>query len=223
MKLRLINNSALNYENYFRKVSKKEKWNNDKLTHFIKPCVSNTILFEDIKSEKRFYFTGIHHYNDPRYADVKYYQMYALLKHIRKINKYTNYSNIIAGDFNATPESSIIKLIKTGQFEIHTLYEDEFKIPIENIIKLNLPNKIKKYTQYISTYEKYFGEEPKYTTYTEHFKNSLDYIFVSHDIKIVKCYDINNRIQKWISSNKYMPNNEFPSDHINLIVDIIIK
>ena len=220
-KIRLINNSALNYGNYFRKIAKNEKWDNVKLNHFIKPCVSNTVLFEDIEDNKRFYFTGVHHYNDPNYGDVKYYQMYALLKHIYKLNKYTNHPLIVAGDFNATPHSSVIKLIKTGKLDNNNIYENNVDIKIKNFVKL--PNKIKKYLPLISTYETFYGTEPIYTTYTEYFKNCIDYIFVSQDINIIKCYDIDNKIQKWIFENKVMPNDEFPSDHINLIVKLDIQ
>lgn len=222
-KIRLINNSALNYANYFRKLSKNKDWDDSKLNHFIKPCVSNTVLFEDIKENIRFYFTGVHHYNDPNYGDVKYYQMYALLKHIYKLNEYTQHPIIIAGDFNATPNSSVIKLIKTGKLDITGLYDKGINIPIENINEIKLPNKIKKYIPLISTYEKFYGNEPIYTTYTQHFKNCIDYIFISPDIKILKCYDIDNKIQKFISANKFMPNDKFPSDHINIIVDLDIK
>lgn len=221
-RIRIINNSSLNYENYFREIAEKEKWNYAKLHHFIKPCVSNTVLFEDMKTDKRFYFTALHHFNDPKYGDVKYYQIYVLLQQIINMNKFYNYPIIVAGDFNTMPNSAVIKFMKTGKLYKDELYEKKYMIPKENINKIGLPDKLEGYKQLVSGHEKYFGYEPKYTTYTDHFKNCIDYIFLSEDIKVVKFNDFMEKIENWIKRNMLMPNSEFPSDHINLIIDIEI-
>jgi len=218
-KLRLINNTALDYSHKFQSIGRKKNWKDKQINHLIRPCVSNIILFEDIDSQKRFYFVGLHHWNDPMYNDVKYYQMYVLMKHLNGMNRSYKYPVIMGGDFNATPESAVIGLIQNNKLDMKKLNKEESK----NIDRIKLPGKIKNpIKRMISTYEKFTGKDPTYTTYTEHFKNCIDYIFVSDDIQVKSVNDVDKKIQKMINENKFMPNNEFPSDHVDLVVDLVI-
>lgn len=72
----------------------------------------------------------------------------------------------------------------------------------------------------ISVYEFKTGSEPKYTTFTDHFKNCIDYIFVSDDVEIINVKEYMNKIENWNMTGKFMPNDEFPADHINLVTTI---
>jgi len=220
--IRLINNHALNYDYQFRKVAINEKWEDIKLNHFLKLCVSNMILFENIKTEKRFFFVGLHHFNDPNYGDVKYYQMYLLLEQINESNKYYNYPVIMCGDFNAIPNSGVIYLIKNNVLNESILYDKGYGIGIdhEKIKSIGLPISIHLSKKFKSVYESVKGSEPKYTLYTEQFKDCIDYIFVTNDVTIVGVKDVDKEIIDWIKNGLYMPNEKFPSDHIDLVVNI---
>jgi len=58
---------------------------------------------------------------------------------------------------------------------------------------------------------------------TDHYKNCIDYIFVSNDIEVLNVNYSQDKIIEWEKNNIWMPNREFPSDHINLVADIEIS
>ena len=115
-KLKLINNLAPDYCNYFFNKSKTENWSTDKLEIYLQPCVSNIILFENINNNKRFFFTGLHHPYVQKNINVQIDQLNFLLYKINKLNNNYNLSVIIAGDFNAQPTSDIYKIMNDNNY-----------------------------------------------------------------------------------------------------------
>ena len=83
----------------------------------------------------------------------------------------------------------------------------------------NYRNEIKK---------KKFGflrNHPKYTNYTNKFIDTIDYIFYSKSlekIKILKIPDVEKN-KKNEKENLFLPNNEYPSDHLKLAVNFEYK
>ena len=47
-KVKLINNLAPSYSNYFNNQSKKYNWSKEELQLYLQPCASNIILFEKV-------------------------------------------------------------------------------------------------------------------------------------------------------------------------------
>lgn len=104
------------------------------------------------------------------------------LSKMRRQNKMRRYGIIWAGDFNIKPYSEIYNLI----------------LKSENDLELE------------SSYKSYHGIEPKMTTHTKDFKDTLDYIFITNDFKC-----INSKVLQY--NEEIMPNKYNPSDHMPLI------
>ena len=60
-----------------------------------------------------------------------------------------------------------------------------------------------------------------YTTFTDHFKDCIDYLFVSTDITVKHIDNIDQRIKIITNNgNDVMPNSHYPSDHIDITAEI---
>ena len=172
-------------------------------------------FFEDKKTKFVFCFNNIYLESNPLYEDIKNLQVYILLKHLYSITNKGNIPIILCGDFNSQPTSSTYQSISTG-ISLNKFNLENFKYPKPFIKTPYIYTKI----PFKSVYKEVFGKEPKYTNYTETFKNTLDYIFVNNKIKILSALQEINK--KYYSKIISLPNNDIPSDHIIQISDIEI-
>ena len=60
---------------------------------------------------------------------------------------------------------------------------------------------------------------PHYTNYTEYFKNTIDYIFHSENLKLKKLLILPDK--KVLSSEGFLPSSIHPSDHIKLFCEFV--
>jgi mRNA deadenylase 3'-5' endonuclease subunit Ccr4 len=188
-KVKLINNLAPSYSNYFNNQSKKYNWSKEELQLYLQPCASNIILFEKLNDEKRFYFTGLHHPFIKENQNIQSKQISFLLQQINELNNNYNYPVIIAGDFNAEPTYDVYKIMNANKYN--------------------------------SAYKIFNGVENKYTASNSYVKKTftLDYIFINNKCVVKNVHKVDDKYFK----NNYIPNEEFPSDHMFLIANIIIK
>ena len=121
-KIRIINNYSLDYENGIIRYVRDNKMSDDIINYFLKPCVSNIVLFEKLDDDKRFYFVGLHHYNNPKEEDVKEFEITLLLGKLFYKNSIHNYPIIICGDFNAVPTSKVYEII-TKKNKLNSAYK----------------------------------------------------------------------------------------------------
>jgi len=195
--------------------------NNISLTKEIKhkiyqKFVAMSLLMEEIKTENKFILSTVHAFHDPNYDDLKNIHMYLLFNEINKFSANNKLPSIICGDFNMKPNSAPYIGITTGKssdnYEFKLNKELKPKHPI-----FYLPKNFTKY-KYQSGFYKIFGKEPKYTNYTNHFKDTLDYIFVNDKINIIGTLeDIN------LDKYEKLPTPELPSDHIPMSVIFNLK
>jgi mRNA deadenylase 3'-5' endonuclease subunit Ccr4 len=181
-KVRIINNTAPDYVNYFIRKSKKYNWDKETLDNFILPTVSNIVHFEVNNSGTRFFFIGLHHPYSKENIQKELIDF--LLKKINKLNNNYDYPVIICGDFNIKPSDLV------------------YNIMVSN--------------NYNSTYKLFNGVENKYTISNDHFKNTLDYIFINNKCKVIDVVQIDENFMK----NNILPNKIFPSDHMFLVSSI---
>jgi len=108
---------------------------------------------------------------------------------------------IVGGDFNIIPDSIGYKFLTEGylpkDYEKYLLHKNVMKV--ESGIK------------------KIMGKEPSFTIHSftkfgGYFKNTLDYFFITSGINV-----INGGLK--ISSEKKLPNNECPSDHLPIFIN----
>jgi mRNA deadenylase 3'-5' endonuclease subunit Ccr4 len=67
----------------------------------------------------------------------------------------------------------------------------------------------------------YINTHPRYTNYTEGFKNTIDYIIHSESFKVYKVLKIPNEFE--VSREDYLPSSKYPSDHLKLYTEFIIE
>lgn len=60
----------------------------------------------------------------------------------------------------------------------------------------------------------YYDFHPEYTNYTENFKNTIDYILFSKNLRLVKILKLPDKNE--LCKEHYLPSSIFPSDHIKL-------
>jgi mRNA deadenylase 3'-5' endonuclease subunit Ccr4 len=115
-KLKIINNLAPDYYNYFNDLSKKYNWSDKELQTHLQQCVSNIILFEKLDDESRFYFSGLHHPYVRENVDVQNKQIKFLLEKINILNYNYNFPVLIAGDFNSQPTSKVYQIMNDNNY-----------------------------------------------------------------------------------------------------------
>ncbi len=188
-KLKLVNNYAPDYSNYFINQQIKNNWTEEELKSHLQQCASNIILFEKLdESNNRFYFTGLHHPYLKEHEEIQDKQIEFLLSCIDKLNNNWKLPVIVAGDFNARPASKVYEIMNNKGYE--------------------------------SVYKIVNGSENKYTT-TNSFtgqRMTLDYIFVNNKCVVKNVEPIDSDYLEQTN----IPNENFPSDHMHLISNIII-
>lgn len=111
-KLKLVNNLAPDYLNYFYNQQKEHNWTEEELKLRLQQCASNIILFEKLDdTNNRFYFSGLHHPYVKDHEEIQDEQIIFLLKKITKLNANNNLPVIIAGDFNAKPTYRVYNIM----------------------------------------------------------------------------------------------------------------
>ncbi|KAJ3681584.1 hypothetical protein LUZ60_014157 [Juncus effusus] len=181
---------------------------NDPKVRLKRDCVGLMAAFKlnnNINNNNLVIIANTHIYWDPEWADVKLAQVKYLLSRVSKFRE--NISRelsintnklpvIITGDFNSIPGDQVYKYITSEE---------------ESPIKL--------YSLYGSN-----GGEPKFTNYTPGFTGTLDYIFLSENIKnnnelltAVSLLQIPGPTCEKITGG--LPNCFYPSDHLPIGAD----
>ena len=128
-------------------------------------------------------------------------------------------SVILAGDFNAQPETQVVQLMKNNE----TAKTEAVKTDCAGDSLANDPL-LEYYSKYFynplklcSSYEDVLGCEPCVTNSTAGYTGCLDYIFHSHDtLYTVSVFDIDTAMSSLYSSSGG-PTEEFASDHLPLV------
>jgi len=121
--------------------------------------------------------------------------------------QHPNIPTIFAADLNLTPDSIGYNYLTTSQLPPdHAEYfpeRDHYKLALQ------------------SAYKQFNDQEPQFTCHSDTlwgglFKNTLDYIFVSHHFKTISS-------KLLMFSEEKMPNKLSPSDHLPVQAELIIK
>jgi endonuclease/exonuclease/phosphatase family metal-dependent hydrolase len=159
--------------------------------------VNNFLIELILKDTKPFIF---YNYHFPVPKDNSFNQLINAIILKKIMCKMRDYAIIWAGDFNIKPFSEIYNFIE----------KNKLKRKIKNI---EFPNCN---LEFESSYKSFHGSEPIMTTHTKYFKDTLDYIFITNDLKC-----INSKVLQY--NHEIMPNKYNPSDHMPLISILIFK
>jgi mRNA deadenylase 3'-5' endonuclease subunit Ccr4 len=195
----------------------KQSLKNYRLTNNIAHICILEPLLEKIKNKMDFVIvTNLHLHWDPNKENIKYFQMYEIIKRlnsvykrIKDISERKMIGVFLCGDFNSLPNSNVINLamnklnIENAPKELSKLYSEVY-------------NESSQYKNF-ELKDSNQGEDYSYLTNIKpDFSGKLDYIFYSNNYKFnlleSSYFDINN-----FKSENAIPNSFHASDHIYLI------
>ena len=201
----LLNISSIDYHSIVKKFLKKSKLTkfNDKA---MKKFCGLVVNLRDKINNKILIVCTVHLEHHPKFEDIKNLQGYIIMKTLSKISNNNQHAVVLCGDFNSMPSSSLYSGITTG--ESKNKFDTQ---PIQYPKPFVKTPKTYSYYPLKSCYKKIFKKEPKFTNYTDVFKETLDYIFVNDKIKVIG--SLEQVDDKYIKKYKSVPNLDFSSDH----------
>lgn len=179
-----------------------------------KDNVAIYLKLQHIQSGESVWVVTTHLHWDPKFNDVKTFQVGVLLDHLESLLKEHNPKQdvkkshvLICGDLNSYLNSAVYELLSTGHVQHHFDGKDrDFGYMSEKNFSHNLALQ--------SSYN-CIGELP-FTNFTPSFTDVIDYIWFSSQSLRVRGL-LGEVDQDYISNFIGFPNDKFPSDHIPLL------
>jgi len=171
----------------------------------------------------RLLLCNTHLFWDPEYADVKLWQAHMLVRELEQFVAKERVPVILCGDFNSEPHTSVTKLLGRNAIlgKVHsTLLPEDMPsdpahiLPGRDVLSHGLMLQ--------SAYASVMGRDPAFTNFTEGYKGTLDYVYFSSDqLAAVAVLNVpsDKALQEY--SNKPLPNEQWPSDHLCLCADFV--
>ncbi|KAL3240292.1 CCR4-NOT core exoribonuclease subunit CCR4 [Nakaseomyces bracarensis] len=179
-----------------------------------KDNVAIYLKLQHIQSGEVVWVVTTHLHWDPKFNDVKTFQVGVLLDHLECLLKEHNPKQdvkkspvLICGDLNSYLTSAVYELLSTGRVQHHFDGKDrDFGYMSEKNFSHNLA---------LQSSYKCIGELP-FTNFTPSFTDVIDYIWFSSQALRVRGLlgEVDN---DYISNFIGFPNDKFPSDHIPLL------
>ncbi len=161
-----------------------------------------------------------------KYENDRLLLLKMIFKHIKKNDDNLSTKKIfIMGDFNSEPFSKTIKLFyyngSKSKFDTKNIGKDKGlkSIAQEMYNKYHFQSAYQYYSKK-KVVEGDVKRHPLFTSRTKTFKQTIDYIFFSKNIKIKKIL----RLPKFydVEKEKYLPSKEYPSDHVKLYAEFYL-
>lgn len=227
----LVNYEKIDFSHHFKNSNVFEQTFDVKERLNIRNTVALIAVLKHKLTNEVLFISNTHLYWSPKHDDVKLMQTYLLADLIKKsIMRYYKCSiqevdemiksndklNIImVGDFNSTPDSMVYKFMSTGTVskEFVQNYGKQFSSSINNSLGL-----------FRSPYhDLYVDHKFTKTTYTNKFKDIIDYIWFNNSNKNLKFTKVLGEVNHdYLSKFKGFPNEQFPSDHLPILAQFEI-
>ena len=187
------------------------------------------LQLECIENKKEISIYNVHF--PWKYEIDKLTMLKLLFQHINDNNNIK--SNVfIAGDFNAEPNSNIIKLFYYKKFQKEKNENENYNTNYVNVSYelMNLSHEIYNKFHLKSAYQNYsknlknvIGDyyfHPICTSRTHFYKRNIDYIFYSKKIHIDKILRLPSELE--IDKEIFLPSKDFPSDHLKIFAQFTL-
>lgn len=163
----------------------------------------------------QLFVVNCHIHWNPAFSDVKLVQVQLMLEELSR-NFGVNMPMVICGDFNSMPDSAVYQLLSQGDVlpDHGDMLHFKYGGYANDGFKTNL--------SLLSSYSEVLGSEPTFTNYTADFVGALDYIFYTRDW--IMCNGVLEPPSlAVVRKNTALPNPQFPSDHIALLVELQLR
>ena len=126
---------------------------------------------------------------------------------------------VLAGDFNATPDSELYELVSTGEIDrgrMRSLVQRGLKGTHGQVQGLPFAAPTASSLELHSAHRLVAGREPRFTNYTEGFKGCHDYVMFER--KGLACTAVGDfPPESDLKGETALPNSEQPSDHLPVL------
>ncbi|KAG0655696.1 Glucose-repressible alcohol dehydrogenase transcriptional effector [Monosporozyma unispora] len=179
-----------------------------------KDNVALLMKLQHIQTGESVWCVTTHLHWDPKFNDVKTFQVGVLLDHLQTLIKEDNQRQdvkkvpmIICGDFNSYLDSAVYELLSTGSVKNHP---DGVKRDYGYMSQGSFSHQLALSSSYGC-----IGELP-FTNFTPSFVNIIDYIWYSSNALRVRGL-LGKIDEDYVSKFIGFPNDKFPSDHLPLL------
>lgn len=191
------------------------------------------VMNVQLEHEESNQFISIYNVHFPwKFEKDRYSIMTMIYEHIKEIDSIEKKPNIfIVGDLNSEPNSNVIKLLYFNDYLKEKDEENNNETALISNKLLLLSDFIFKNYKMKSAYQSYSKDDskgtnklmrhPHFTTRTQFYKKTIDYIFFSKNLKIHKILRLPS--EEEVTNEKYLPSAKFPSDHLKLYAEFFVK
>ncbi|RLN55189.1 hypothetical protein BBP00_00008614 [Phytophthora kernoviae] len=175
---------------------------------------NNEVVARKSQSGPLICIANVHIFPNPKFPDVKMWQVSMLAKQLERVTLSRNLPTILCGDFNSEPSSAVYEFMTRNHVSLGHPDLQYAPSQLSNIYaSLDLEHNI----GFASAYASVFGSEPEYTNYTGHWTGVVDYVWYTpelltpfaglkvHPPEVLEAY-----------SKTALPNCQFLSDHVPL-------
>ncbi|RZC87735.1 hypothetical protein C5167_028188 [Papaver somniferum] len=216
----------------FKNTAQKIAWSLDaeKRRSMMKDNIALTVILEAIKAEPvsdtlnhRICVANVHVSADPENTDVKLWQVGTLIEDLERSVAHSNIPVLICADLNSLPKSAAHTLVVNGSVDLK--HEELVNTPDGIIEHLKLSHKLLPLASAYSSFSRTKKgdmmdsdtKEPRFTTATLYFRNTIDYIFYSVK-SLLELLDEESAIK-----HTAFPSPLWSSDHIALMAEFSWK
>jgi len=188
------------------------------LKRLCKDNVAHVLILEGVGMNgevEHICVANTHIFWDPEYPDVKLWQTHVLLQELEGVTGPRQLPLILCGDFNSTPDSSVVELL--AQEQVDPKHPD---LGFDNVGILPPASQLTHTLGLVSAVALVTGSEPPVTNYTSTYKGVLDYVWVNESLAAVACLEMPTEEELRGIDDSPLPNSSFPSDHVAICVDI---
>lgn len=181
------------------------------------------VRFSDLKSGKELMACSSHLFWDPAYPDIKLVQAYLLGKEIERVSQ--ELPIVLGADLNSIPDSSAVYELLMGSGNVTKMHDHHpaklrsasGNSRFEGVSSTHVPD-LSISSPFRSGMREFFGREPEYTNYTKTFKGCLDYVMYRGDLSVASAKPLPDEAA--LSVETALPNSQYPSDHLPLVLDL---
>lgn len=168
-------------------------------------------LLRHIKSGRIIFCANTHLYWNSQFEDVKLLQTMIMTRELEKFIAKVDPGNkdvIMCGDFNSNSRSMIYEYLSTGSLT------PRMEQTLDSYSAPHIPSP----QSMISSYPR-----DKYTVYTPHYKDAIDYIWYGSKSKLDLVRILDGVATEYLSQEIGFPNDKYPSDHIPIVSEFSLS